>query len=156
MLSTFGLLKTETEGQLRNWIDQLLDQKLLWIEHRDTFTLLRLTPGSWEVMRGERQIKLVRTTRLDKVKRAKADTVSWSGVDAGLFEALRGLRRQLADERHVPSYVVFSDATLREMARFKPTNLAALRQVHGVGEAKLATFGDAFLSCIRSYCRGNA
>jgi ATP-dependent DNA helicase RecQ len=154
-LSTFGLLKTETEAQLRNWIDQLLDQKLLWIEQLETFTLLRLTPASWEVMRGQRPIKLVRTTRLDKVKRARADTVSWEGVDAGLFEALRGLRRQLADERHVPSYVVFSDATLREMARFKPDNATAMRKIHGVGENKLATFGDAFLTCIRDYSGAN-
>lgn len=154
-LTTFGLLKAESEVQLRNWIDQLLEQKLLWIEQRDQFSVLRLTPASWEVMRGQQQVKLVRTTRLDRVKRSKTDTVSWDGVDAGLFEELRRLRRQLAEERHVPSYVVFSDATLRDLARVRPATATAMRQVYGVGEAKLATFGDAFLSCIRSYCRAN-
>src|SRR5581483_11861070 len=152
-LSTFGLLRSEGEAQLRDWVDQLIDQKVLWIEQRDQFSILRLNAASWEVMRGQRPVRLVRTTRLDKVKRSKADTVSWEGVDAGLFEKLRGLRRQLAEERQVPSYVVFSDATLRELARLRPTTADRLRQVYGVGEAKLATFGDAFLDCIRSYSR---
>ncbi len=154
-LSTFGLLKQESEAQLRDWLDQLIDQKVLWIEQRETYTVLRLNEASWEVMRGQRSVKLVRTARLDKVKRSKADAASWEGVDTGLFEALRGLRRQLAEDRNVPSYVVFSDATLRELARVRPATPAAMRQVYGVGEAKLATFGEAFLGCIRAYCRAN-
>jgi ATP-dependent DNA helicase RecQ len=154
-LSTFGLLSSESEAQLRGWIDQLIDQKLLWIDYRENYSVLRLTDAAWEVMRGQRPVRLVRTARLDKVKRSKADTVSWAGVDTGLFEELRGLRRQLADERQVPSYVVFSDATLREMARLRPQTPAALRQVYGVGEAKLTAFGAAFLSRIRMYCREN-
>jgi ATP-dependent DNA helicase RecQ len=154
-LSTFGLLKNESESQLRDWVDQLLDQKVLWIDQRDQYSLLRLNAASWEVMRGQRPVRLVRTARLDKVKRSKADAASWEGVDAGLFEALRALRRQLAEERQVPSYVVFSDATLREMARARPSTPERLRQVYGVGEAKLATFGEQFLDCIRAYSRGH-
>ncbi|HEX4591604.1 MAG TPA: RecQ family ATP-dependent DNA helicase, partial [Gemmataceae bacterium] len=154
-LSTFGLLAAESEAQLRGWIDQLIDQKLLWVEQRENYSVLRLTDAAWDVMRGRQSVRLVRTARLDKVKRSKAETVSWEGVDTGLFEALRGLRRNLAEERGVPSYVVFSDATLREMARLRPATAAALRQVHGVGEAKLATFGEAFTGCIRAYCRAN-
>jgi ATP-dependent DNA helicase RecQ len=154
-LSTFGLLKSETESQLRAWVDQLLDQKVLWIDKQEHYSVLRLNPEAWDVMGGRRSVRLVRSTRLDKVKRSKTDTVSWEGVDAGLFEALRGLRRSLADERRVPSYVVFSDATLRELARQRPATTAALRQVYGIGEAKLATFGQAFLDCIRDYCRAN-
>jgi ATP-dependent DNA helicase RecQ len=155
-LSTFGILSAESESQLRGWVDQLMDQKMLRIEQRENYSVLRLTDTAWEVMRGRQSVKLVRTAvKLDKVKRSKADTVSWEGVDTGLFEVLRGLRRSLADERQVPSYVVFSDATLRDMARFRPATSAALRQIHGVGEAKLTTFGEAFLSCIRAYCRAN-
>jgi ATP-dependent DNA helicase RecQ len=154
-LSTFGLLSSESEAQLRGWVDQLIDQKLLWIETRENYSLVRLTKQAWDVMRGGRPAKLVRTVRLDKVKRSKVDAASWKGVDAGLFEALRALRRTLAEGRGVPSYVVFSDATLREMARLRPAAPAALRQVYGVGEAKLASFGEAFLGCIRDYCRSN-
>jgi ATP-dependent DNA helicase RecQ len=154
-LSTFGLLKAESEAQLRDWVDQLLDQKVLWIDQREQFSLLRLNAASWEVMRGRRLVRLVRSVRLDKVKRSKADAVSWEGVDTGLFEALRALRRQLAEERQVPPYVVFSDATLRELARLRPSTPERLRQVYGVGEVKLATFGEQFLDCIRSYSRGH-
>ncbi len=154
-LSTFGLLKVEAESQLRAWVDQLLDQKMLWIDRREKYSVLRLSRAAWDVMGGRRSVRLVRTARLDKVKRSKTDSVSWEGVDTALFEALRVLRRTLADERHVPSYVVFSDATLREMARQRPATAAALRQIYGVGEAKLATFGDAFLDCIRAYRRSN-
>jgi ATP-dependent DNA helicase RecQ len=154
-LSTFGLLSSETEGQIRAWVDQLIDQKLLWIETSENYSLARLTKEAWEVMRGERSVRLVRTARLDKVKRSKADAASWKGVDTGLFEALRALRRTIAAERAVPSYVVFSDATLREMARLRPATPAAMRQVYGVGEAKLAAFGEAFLGCVQAYCRSN-
>jgi ATP-dependent DNA helicase RecQ len=154
-LSTFGLLSSESEAQLRGWIDQLIDQKLLWIEARENYSLVRLTKDAWDAMRGGRSVRLVRTARLDKVKRSKVDAASWKGVDTGLFEALRALRRTLAEGRSVPSYVVFSDATLREMARLRPATPAALRQVYGVGEAKLASFGEAFLGCIRGYCRSN-
>ena len=136
-------------------MDQLLDQKLLWIDRHENYSVLRLSREAWDVMGGRRSVRLVRTARLDKVKRSKKDTVSWEGVDTGLFEALRGLRRTLADERRVPSYVVFSDATLRDMARQKPMTAAALRLIYGVGEAKLATFGDAFLNCVRAHCRSN-
>jgi ATP-dependent DNA helicase RecQ len=154
-LSTFGLLKSESEGQIRDWLDQLLDQRAIWIEHREPFSFLRLNAASWAIMRGQRPVKLVRTGRLDKVKRSRTEAVSWAGVDTGLFETLRVLRRRLADERRVPSYVVFSDATLRELARRKPTTIEQLGQVHGVGEMKSATFGEAFLKCIRTYSREN-
>src|SRR5207248_7369661 len=138
---------------LRDWVDQLLDQKVLWIEQKEQFSMLRLNPESWEVMRGQRPVTLVRTARTDKVKRSKTDTASWEGVDTGLFEAMRTLRREIAQERQVPPYVVFSDATLRELARRRPAKPEQMRQIYGVGEAKLATFGPRFFDCIRAYCR---
>jgi ATP-dependent DNA helicase RecQ len=66
-----------------------------------------------------------------------------------LFEALRGLRRTLAEERGVPPYVIFSDASLRDMARLRPTTLEQFREVKGVGEWKLQTFGERFVAAIR-------
>ncbi len=70
--------------------------------------------------------------------------------DSPLFEELRALRRSLADERNVPAYVVFSDATLLAMTELRPTTEAELLSISGVGPKKLATFGDAFLEAIRS------
>jgi ATP-dependent DNA helicase RecQ len=70
-----------------------------------------------------------------------------------LFETLRNLRRQLADERRVPAYVLFSDATLRDMARVRPGSPNALLGIRGVGERKLADVGQRFLDTIEIYCR---
>ena len=67
-------------------------------------------------------------------------------VDEELFEALRALRKRLAGEQNVPAYVVFSDATLAEMAARRPATHAELLEVNGVGQAKLERYGDAFLA----------
>jgi ATP-dependent DNA helicase RecQ len=68
-----------------------------------------------------------------------------------LFDALRDLRRALAQEAGVPPYVIFHDSTLREMAALRPTSLAALGEVGGVGARKLEAYGDAFLAVIRQF-----
>ncbi|MFH0982365.1 MAG: HRDC domain-containing protein [Planctomycetota bacterium] len=68
-----------------------------------------------------------------------------------LFEALRGLRRGIAEELNVPAFVVFSDRTLREMARARPRTRAELLAIKGVGDAKCESFGQRFLDVIRSY-----
>ena len=77
---------------------------------------------------------------------------SWEGVDQGLFDALRQLRRDEAIARSVPAYIVFGDATLRDMARQRPSTVVRLLDVHGVGQKKAADFGQQFVGCIVSYC----
>jgi ATP-dependent DNA helicase RecQ len=86
-----------------------------------------------------------------KQEKARGEAVSWEGVDVELFEALRRLRKQLAEERKVPPYIIFTDATLRHMARLRPTTPEALRLVSGVGEAKLRDFGERFLEAVRAH-----
>jgi ATP-dependent DNA helicase RecQ len=73
-----------------------------------------------------------------------------SPEDDDLFERLRALRKQLADEQGVPAYVVFSDATLREMAAVKPTSEGQLLAINGVGPVKFERYGDAFLDVMRN------
>ena len=75
--------------------------------------------------------------------------------DELLFERLRVLRRKLADERGVPAYVIFSDVSLREMAKNYPTNTGEFRRIAGVGEQKQKDFAEQFLSEIRGYLRTN-
>jgi len=72
--------------------------------------------------------------------------------DQAVFEALRGLRRAIAEERGVPPYLVFSDASLRDMARLRPLTLEAFRDVKGVGDWKLETFGERFVAAVRQAC----
>jgi ATP-dependent DNA helicase RecQ len=72
-----------------------------------------------------------------------------------LFDVLRQLRRDEAAERGVPTYIVFSDATLRDMARQRPSTLDGLLRVKGIGQKKLADFGQKFIECIANYCQQN-
>jgi ATP-dependent DNA helicase RecQ len=150
-LSTYGLLKGTPRKALANWIFQLVDQGLLDRTEGD-YPLLQLNDASWEVMRGGRGVKLMRP-KTEPVKKTRAQVESWEGVDHGLFEHLREIRREIARQREVPTFVIFSDATLRDMARRRPGSAPAFRCVHGVGDAKLAQFGSRFVAEITAYCR---
>jgi len=82
--------------------------------------------------------------------KSRAEAESWENVDRALFERLRAVRLEIARTRGVPPYVIFHDATLREMARLRPTSLDALLTVKGVGARKADDLGETFLMAIRS------
>ena len=86
----------------------------------------------------------------DKDKRKLAGAIE---CDEVLFERLRSLRRRLADERDVPAYIIFSDVSLREMAHTQPLRLAEFANIPGVGQQKLKSFGEIFLSEIADHVR---
>jgi ATP-dependent DNA helicase RecQ len=156
-LTTYGLLKEHGKNDVRDWVYQLIGQGVL-VQTEGDYPLLKLNDASWEVMRGKRDarlVQLVRRKKGEKPEKSKADEVSWEGVDHGLFEALRILRRDLAAQRQVPTYIIFSDNTLRELARIRPSTRQKMHLVYGVGEAKLREFGDRFLQLIAGYCRAN-
>ena len=140
-LSTYGLMKGTNRKTLINMLYQLLDDGLLerTAEERP---VLRLNDASRDVLRGKRTVRLLQPKA--EVSKTRFDEQSWEGVDHGLFESLRTLRRQVADERDVPAYVLFSDATLRDMARVRPGSASALLGIRGVGERKLADLGPTF------------
>ena len=148
-LSTFGLIKTMPKKTVMNCVFQLIDQGLLE-RTRDDRPVLILNEASWEVMRGNRRVSLIQAKK-KVVTKTRGAVASWEGVDHGLFEHLRGVRRELADERGVPAFVIFSDASLRDMARRKPDSPDAFLEVHGVGEAKLEQFAARFLAEIRAF-----
>ena len=145
-------MKGTDRKTLTNMLYQLIDEGLLE-RTTDERPVLRLTDASREVLRGNRTVQL--SSRKPKSKKTRFDEKSWESVDTGLFETLRALRRRLADERHVPAYVLFNDATLREMARVRPGTANALLGIRGIGERKLADLGERFLEAIESYCREN-
>lgn len=158
-LSTFGLLKETSKDVLRDWIYQLLSQGVLRQENVGqgdrTFPILKLNDASWEVLRKKREVRLIQLVRRkkgEKVRASSADTTSWEAVDRGLFERLRQWRSEQARQRNVAAYVVFSDATLRDMARVRPASAEALRRVYGVGEVKLRDYGVEVLEIIGDYC----
>jgi ATP-dependent DNA helicase RecQ len=151
-LSTYGLMKGTERKTLMNLLYQLIDDGLLE-RTADERPVLRLNGASREVLRGNRTVQLLQPKV--KVRKTRYDEKSWEAVDTGLFDALRALRRQLAEARGVPAYVLFNDATLRDMARLRPNSTSALLNIRGVGERKLADLGDRFLEVIASYCREN-
>jgi len=149
-LRTYGLMKGTGRKTLTNMLYQLIDAGLLQ-RTSDQMPVLRLNEASWAVLRGQRPVRLLQPKA--EVSKTRVDTESWEGVDAGLFEHLRALRRTLADARGVPPYVLFSDATLRELARTRPGSPAAFISVRGIGQRKLADLGAEFLEHIAGYCR---
>jgi len=151
-LTTYGLLKGINRKSLTNILYQLIDAGLL-DRSSDERPVLQLNEASWEVLRGQRTVRLVQPK--EKVQKTRIEKKSWDKVDEGLFEALRNLRRKLADQRGVPAYVLFNDATLRDLARLRPSTPSALLGVRGVGEKKLADLGQRFIEEIVSYCREN-
>ena len=153
-LSTYGLMSGRTQKELMNLTFQLLDQRLL---ERSTgeYPVLRLNDASLEVLRDERTVHLV-PAKSRRVRTTAREAASWEGVDLELFESLRQLRTELASERGVPPYLIFSDASLRDMALRKPATREQFLDVHGVGEKKLADLGEAFLACIAAPPEGSA
>jgi ATP-dependent DNA helicase RecQ len=155
-LSTWGLLKEHTRPQIRDWINQLLGQRYLESVpvpgQTDGYRVLRLTDAGRSVLRGQLTPTLSKPSERTAAVTAAAIVDSWEGVDRGLFEALRGLRTQLATAATLPAYIVFSDATLRDLARRRPTEERRLQDVHGIGQQKASRYGAEVLALIREYC----
>jgi ATP-dependent DNA helicase RecQ len=149
-LSTWGLLKEQDRKSIRNWIEQLVAQGFL--EKSGEYNVLTITPSGRRVLRGEVTPRLLKPSRqLSRVSRAAHD--SWDDVDRGLFEVLRDWRRKQATEREIAPFIVMSDATLRDLARARPSSLEGLRGVHGIGEKKCADYGAELVAEIAGYCR---
>ncbi|MEE8143181.1 MAG: RQC domain-containing protein, partial [Planctomycetota bacterium] len=148
-LSTYGLLKDTPKNVVTQKVYQLIDQELLQRTDGE-YPILRLNAASWEVLRGQHKVWLI-PIRERKVKKTAIERKSWEGVDRELFQSLRKLRTRLARERSVPPYVIFSDASLRDMAARRPRSEVEFLQVHGVGEKRLADFGGLFLTEINSH-----
>jgi ATP-dependent DNA helicase RecQ len=148
-VKTYGLMKGTERKALTNMLYQLVDGGLLERTPGDR-PVLKLNEAAWAVMRGQRSVQLLEPKT--KVRKTKFDQESWEGVDRGLFETLRKLRREIADDRGVPPFVLFSDATLRDLARLRPGSKNALMEVRGIGERKAADLGDRFLKELASYC----
>ncbi len=150
-LSTYGLLKQHHHKIVREWIEQLVGQGCL-VKDGEYHTL-KVTPVGRQVLRGEMTPRLLQPTKKSPTKAATSKAaVDDRPFDAGLFEHLRLLRRELAETRGIPPFMVFGDVTLRDLARRRPTTPESFGEVHGVGERKAAEYGDAFQFAIAEYC----
>ena len=120
------------------------------------FATLELTDAGRAALRERKSITLTKPFDVETTKRSKKHRAGEIKCDEALFEQLRVLRRQIADKRDVPAYVIFSDVALREMARAYPTTEAEFRRIPGVGQQKLRDFAEPFTAAVRDYLATNS
>jgi len=151
-LSTYGIGDELKRGEWQAIGRELLRLGLIECAP-GKFATLSLTPAGLEALRKRTSIVLTKQIEIaEKRARTKAGAIE---CDEVLFARLRALRRRLADERGVPAYIIFSDVSLREMARTYPMDSTEFRRIAGVGEQKLKDFGEVFMSAIRSHSAEN-
>lgn len=139
-LSTYGLLKGRYSlKDVSNFIEFLIAEGLLAVKH-GTYPTIYVSEEGKEVLLGRQ-----------KVMRKEAVVVRQIATDDPLFEHLRVLRKQIADEEGVPPFVVFSDKTLREFCEQKPANLEAVRSISGIGEVKFEKYGRRFFKALQAF-----
>ena len=157
-LPTFGVGSGRKAGDWRSIFRQLSAVGLIaqdLMEHGRWW----VTEEGWRVLKGEARIELRKDLSSGAAKgkagsrrdRRAATTAAIVGdADTALLDALKALRTKLARTQNVPAYVVFSDRTLAELASHRPANAGAMREIHGIGDAKLERYGAAFLEVIRA------
>ncbi|MDD2732501.1 MAG: DNA helicase RecQ [Desulfuromonadaceae bacterium] len=154
-LSTYGIGADTSASEWENIIRQLIHLGYL-AQDFTRFGVLKLTPAARPVLKGEIEVVLGRPRdAVETVEKGKKRAGGRKDYDQALFDALRAARKKIADDAKVPPFVVFSDATLAEMARNRPTHSREMLQVSGVGEHKLRQYGQAFMDVISGYNKEN-
>ena len=153
LLSTYGIGKERSIAEWKMLGRSLIHQGLV-NETTDGYPVLKLNKQSWAVFRNERKVEIAVTESLtskslnqDNPRKAESDL---------LLDRLRQLRKHLADQHHIPPYVVFADSSLRLMAQIKPQTLDAFKKISGVTSYKADHYGDSFVSEIRGFCQQQA
>lgn len=147
-LSTYGIGKHLTADEWKSIFRQLVARGLLDVDAQ-AYGGLVLNDSCRAILRGEETIQLRRDIKTAAAAVARKQGVAVDEEDQPLWNALRSCRKRLAEEHGVPPYVIFHDATLREMLEFRPLTPEQLLSITGVGQSKLERFGDDFLEVIR-------
>jgi ATP-dependent DNA helicase RecQ len=150
-VTTFGIGDEHSASEWRTIYRQLIARGLLAVD-LEGYGGLHLTEASRSVLRGETRLMLRKARK--PVKRSRSESrrdAQLSSAELALWEALRQLRRDLAEAQGVPAYVIFHDATLMEMTEKQPQNRQQLAQISGVGERKLEAYGEDFLQLLQSF-----
>ena len=147
-LSTHGIGKDRSLDEWRQLSRSLIHQGYL-SQTTDGYAILKLNDRSWEVMRGQRNVLLPIERDTEPTTVSEREDARERSVDIDiLFERLRLLRKNLADEQEVPPYVIFSNATLNQMAEQQPTSRKDFAKLSGVGAKKLEQYADDFITII--------
>ena len=149
-LPTYGLMKDHGRSEIHSMLDHLEAEG--YIQSEQEYQTLFLTQKAARVLFHGEQVMMKMERQIQPSQEEKRLTAE----NADLFDVLKELRFQLAKEAGVPAFVIFSNATLVDMAQKQPKTLSEFKRVSGVGEIKAAWYGEAFLSKIRSYLKDNA
>jgi len=154
-LSVYGIGRQRSVEQWRDIARALLHQGLIE-ETQDGYPVLSLNERSRQVLRGELAVHIAEPMKRASVPTATAaatgtGTAAGPGAASDLFDRLRAVRKRLADEHGLPPYVVFHDSTLRDMAERRPLTLDEFARLPGVGQAKLARYGERFIAAIGEF-----
>lgn len=153
-ITTYGLMKDRSRSDIHAMIDHLEGEGYLVQEPDPEFPTLMLSQTAGQVLYHEKQVLMKVEVEPEEIT-VVTSSLKLSGGESELFDVLKELRMNLAKEAGVPAYVVFSNATLTDMAKKRPKNMGQFKKVSGVGEIKAAWYGDAFLKCIREYEKEN-
>ena len=151
-LKTYGIGKERTKKYWRQLVEELLAQKVIE-KSEGLYPTLFLLPKAVQILRNEESIEIVRV--VEKIKEKEQNRTldaTDTPYDQQLFELLRVLRKEIAQEQGIPPYVVFSDRSLHDMALIRPQTADTMLAVTGVGEVKLQRYGRQFLRLIERYC----
>ncbi len=153
-LPTFGVGREHAKPQWRSIFRQLYAAGIIAMDIGG-YGRWTVTDRGRAVLKGTERLNLRRDALLPAGRRqARITSASAGEGDPILLDALKKRRTGLAREQGVPAYVIFPDRSLMEMAQQRPTTAAAMSQIHGVGQAKLARYGDAFLEVVRQHIEG--
>lgn len=152
-VSTYGLLADTPEGSIKEIIMSLISQGYVHMT-TDAYPVLKLRTESKQVLSGEARI-LIRKSRIETARKSKKSPKMKSTaqpVNGGLYDQLVALRKSLAAKKGVPTYVIFHNKALEEMAQVYPRSRSEFLAISGVGEKKYETYGDEFAQIIANYC----
>jgi ATP-dependent DNA helicase RecQ len=152
-LTTYGLMKEYPQETIKEIISYLVAEGYLDLAG-DKYPILKLSKRAYTVLKGNETVFIKRVIAKGKSQKEKSKEES-NAVDHGLFEILRTIRRAAAEEQKVPAFMVFSDASLHDMCRKYPVNEEEFLNISGVGENKLAKYGDTFIAAIKKYVEEN-
>ncbi|AFY61844.1 DNA helicase RecQ [Synechococcus sp. PCC 6312] len=151
-LSTFGIGLDKSIKEWQHLARSLVQQNLV-NESDDGYGILTLNTLSWAVLRGQHQVWVSMPNQLSKEKVTVEKEPNLGPIHTGLFQSLRTLRKELADDQGIAPYLIFTETSLKEMARYRPCSLASFSRITGVGDKKLEVYGSTFVNRIFSYCK---
>ncbi|MEZ5536747.1 MAG: DNA helicase RecQ [Thiolinea sp.] len=151
-ISTFGIGDEHSAAEWRTIFRQLIALGYLSVD-LEGFGALKLTEKSRPLLRGEQPLQLRRERKAEKKKKGKREKETIRFVDQALWDALKQVRLRLAEDQGVPPYVIFHDSVLMQMLAMRPQTLAGMATISGIGEKKLASYGQAFLDVILQHPR---